>query len=664
MTATILHFTPQDELSARENMMNFIGACRQSAVLGALTQFNLNIWNDGYRKAKTGKSRIVFSTLEASQQAHPQPTPALPEPFLSFAKASLVYLQDRRPVVSQGPRLSALRCLEAALRRMGKDSRPTAIDTCILDAAVEIAYESVTPSVAYRVAGQLSILADTMQELGVVNLRGRWLHGRKKPSEINSRISDAALTARQKKLPSAAAIRAIASIYNEANNFSDSVVTSYCALMLCAPERINEVMRLDIRCLVEGELRFQGKLGIRWPGSKLASDTIKWLPSHMTALARDALNRLEKSSAAARAVADWYTTNPDKIYLHEDALHLRKSELVSSKDIGLILWGKDSPKDSVNTWINWHGIKPTGKVCGSYFYRLRDIEAAVLRLLPETHPMVPGAPNLECRKALSVCLLNELHKCKAKYLCMYQVISQSEINDRLVPSEKRPSIFERYGYTEEDGAKIHITTHGFRHYLNTLAQLGGLSDTEIAIFSGRKDIQQNRAYDHLTSDQVLAPVIKATATGFRGDLIAGVGRQLVTRSEFMELGRPASHTTEFGYCMLDFAAEPCPNHRDCITCDEQVCVKGEVQKEQKLRAAKVEAEQALSRARSALSEDEYGADRWVSYYNKRLSRINELLNTIDNPHIPVGARIWLTKESTLQIRDKEDFFQPSKMVLR
>lgn len=664
MTATILHFTPQDEISAHENMMNFIGACRQSTVLGASTQFHLNIWDDGYRKAKTSKSRIVYSTLEAARQARPQPTPALPEPFLSFAKASLIYLQDRRPVVSQGPRLSALRCLEAALRRMGKDSRPTATDACILDAAVEIAYESVTPSVAYRIAGQLSLLADTMQELGVVNLRGRWLHGRKKPNEINSRISDAALMARQKKLPSAAAIRAIAGIYNEANSFSDTVVSSYCALMLCAPERVNEVMRLKIRCLVEGELRFHGKLGIRWPGSKLSDDTIKWLPSHMTALARDSLKRLENSSAAGRAVADWYTNNPKKLYLHEDALHLRNCELVSSKDISLILWGKGNLKGSVTTWIKSHGITPTGKVCGIYYYRLRDVESAVLRLLPETHPLVPGAPNLECREALSVCLLNELHKCKAKYLCMYQVISQSEINGRLVPSEKKPSIFERYGYTEEDGAKIHITTHGFRHYLNTLAQLGGLSDTEIAIFSGRKDIQQNRAYDHLTSDQVLAPVIKATATGFRGDLIARVGRQLVTRSEFMELGRSASHTTDFGYCMLDFAAEPCPNHRDCITCDEQVCVKGEAQKEQKLRTAKAEAEQALARARSALSEDEYGADLWVNYHSNRLSRIDELLNTINNPDIPIGARIWITKDSTPQICSEEDFFQPLKIALR
>ncbi|WP_439464280.1 integrase [Roseateles sp. NT4] len=643
--------------------MSFVETCRRSAILAATNQFDRNIWESAYRKGKGNKTRIVFSTHEAACEAKPSPTPALPEPFLSFAKAILTYLQDRRPVVSQQVRLSALRYLEAALRRKGQDARPTGTDALVLDTAVQIARESVSPSVAYRAAGQLELLAETMQELGVIKLRGRWEHGLKKPAETNSRISEEALTARQEKLPSAAVIRAVAGIFNDAQGVADDLVSSYCALMLCAPERVNEVMRLEVRCLVDGEGRYQGKLGIRWPGSKLSDDTTKWLPSHMAPLAREVIARLEKTSAPARAIADWYMKNPRRLFLNEDAAHLRGVELVSAEEVGLILWGPSGSRTSATVWIKGHGLSPARTVGRKFLYRFADVESAVLSLLPETFPEVPGAPGLECRASLALCLMTELHAGKSPYTCMFQLVTQDDLYVRLGSQEHRSSIFDRYGYTEDDGSPMRVTSHAFRHYLNTLAQLGGLSDTEIAIFSGRKDVRQNRAYDHLTSDQVLAPIIKATAGGYRAELVLSKGRELYTRSELLALGKPASHTTEFGYCMLDFAAEPCQMHRDCVNCDEQECVKGEQHKEENLRRSRSEAEQALARARAALTDEEYGADKWVTHYVKTLGRIGELLSVLENPAVPVGARIRLAKGSPPQVR-LADGVHPIKLLPR
>lgn len=137
---------------------------------------------------------------------------------------------------------------------------------------------------------------------------------------------------------------------------------------------------------------------------------------------------------------------------------------------------------------------------------------------------------------------------------------------------------------------------------------------------------------------------------YRAELVASTGRQLYTRSELLALGKPASHTTEFGYCMLDFAAEPCPMHRDCVNCDEQECVKGEQHKEENLRRSRSEAEQALARARAALTDEEFGADKWVKHYVKTLGRIGELLSVLENPAVPVGARIRLVKGSPPQVR--------------
>src|SRR5690606_3894203 len=144
--------------------------------------------------------------------------------------------------------------------------------------------------------------------------------------------------------------------------------------------------------------------------------------------------------------------------------------------------------------------------------------------------------------------------------------------------------------------------HAFRHYLNTLAQLGGLSNAEIALFSGRKDERQNRAYDHLTSDEAQASIHTAPANGSMGGLVAAPARDLVNRADFRGLGLPAAHTTEFGYCMHNFASEPCQMHRDCINCEEQECVKGEAHKEANLRKLKAETEYLLGQAKLALND--------------------------------------------------------------
>ncbi len=651
MSGAVLHFTPRGELSAQENVRDFVALCKASEVLGASTQWDKDVWDAGFRKGINARQRIVFSTAEAAAAA--LSTPTLPEPFLSFAKAVLVYLQSTRPVVSHGQRLSALRCLEAALRIYGKDARPTAVNLEVLDAAVELARTQLSDAVAYRVAGQLELIADLMRDKGFVSLPTRWVHGVKKPRDHGSRISTQAMQARQEKMPSAAAIRALGGIFQEAVGTADTLVSSFVAVMLCAPERVNEVVRLRRNCLVEGEGRFAGKLGIRWRGSKLAPDTTKWLPTQMTSIAREAIERLRRVTASAQAIAAWYTEHPTTLYLHDGARHLRGQELLTVEELALVLWGEAGKPASVRSWAKQAGLKSV-RVGARVAWRFADVEREVLRNLPPTFPCVPGDPELECREALALMHKNELHPGRASWLCMFECVDQNDIGVRLGSREETgiQSIFTRYGYTEDDGSPINISTHAFRHYLNTLAQLGGLSNAEIAIFSGRKDERQNRAYDHLTSDEAQAPIHAAQAGGFMGGLIAAPMRDLVNRADFRGLGLPAAHTTDFGYCMHNFASEPCQMYRDCINCEEQECVKGEAHKEANLRKLKEETEYLLEQAKVALGEEEYGADLWVKHQTATLERVNKLLELMDDPQVPKGARIRLNVVNVPLIRDE------------
>jgi hypothetical protein len=230
---------------------------------------------------------------------------------------------------------------------------------------------------------------------------------------------------------------------------------------------------------------------------------------------------------------------------------------------------------------------------------------------------------------------------------MFSCVDNEAITSRLGTREGKSSIFEAFGYTEDDGSPIELNSHSLRHYLNTLAQMGGLSSAEIAIFSGRKDVKQNLHYDHMSSSEVQAPISDALKAGFTSELepVDASARDLVTRSEFRGLGLTAAHTTEYGWCRHNFASEPCQMYRDCINCQEQECVKGESHKEANLRNLKSETEYLLKQAKAALSDEEYGADAWVKHQTTTLERVNMLLSIFENPEVPVGSRIRLDIEN-------------------
>lgn len=638
MSGQLILFTPNTELEPSANIAAFVSAYRQSDVLGARTQFDKDVWDVGYQKGRNSLHRVNFSTRDAAAQNKPVPT--LQQPFLDFAKAMLVYLQDTRPVLSQSTRLAALRNLEAALQDLNKGGRPTAVSPQVLDRALELARGSISAKVAYRIAGQLELIAKFMSSKGFIGLRQPWRHGMKRPQENGSRISQVALEARQKKLPSAATLRALGCIFHEAVEPADVLVSSFTALMLCAPERINEVLRLRRDCVVPGDGRFAGRTGIRWPGSKGFENTTKWLPSQMAPIALEAVGRLKAVTDEGHKLGDWYSDNPREMYYHAGASHLRHNDVLSLDELALTLWGEAGTRGAANTWARGKGLKsiPIGK--RRIGYLREDVEQVVLSMLPATFPYVPGDSSLLCKDALVVVRADEMHAKRATYLCMFYCVDQGTIHNRLgVPGKE--SIFDRFKFTEDDGTGIGLNSHSLRHYLNMLAQVGGLSSAEIAIFSGRKDIRQNRAYDHMSSSEVQAPISAAIRSGFTTSLVPAGSRSIANRSEFNRLGVVAAHTTDYGWCMHNFAAEPCQMYRDCINCEEQACIKGDAHKEVNLRQLKQEVEFLLGQANQALSKEEYGADNWVKHHTVTLGRVNALLAVMEDPSVAEGARIRL-----------------------
>lgn len=64
------------------------------------------------------------------------------------------------------------------------------------------------------------------------------------------------------------------------------------------------------------------------------------------------------------------------------------------------------------------------------------------------------------------------------------------------------NIFTRHGYTDDEGSSLFLRSHQPRHLLNTLAHHGELSELDIAKWSGRVSVIQNRAYNHVSQEEM------------------------------------------------------------------------------------------------------------------------------------------------------------------
>ncbi|MCC6070537.1 hypothetical protein ACFSQU_11965 [Massilia sp. GCM10020059] len=187
----------------------------------------------------------------------------------------------------------------------------------------------------------------------------------------------------------------------------------------------------------------------------------------------------------------------------------------------------------------------------------------------------------------------------------------------------------------------------FRHYLNTLARAGDLSQLDIAKWSGRRDVRQNEAYDHVTPEQMLEKIRAAVGGDEMFGPLAELSKKvMIRRDEFARLVIPTAHTTDLGYCVHDYTASPCQLHLDCIQCEDLLCVKGDTEKAATLRQRLDEAQGLMRKAEAAASEAYSGSDRWIEHHRLTVERLSQLAKIKDDPSVPDGAVIQLSPPKT------------------
>jgi hypothetical protein len=645
--AEVIHFTPRAELDAGANLRGFIDVCRtRLTAFGKHLPFDEDVWDVTAAldlKAKNGASRLVFSTWDTVNDAAPS---SMPEPFLSFAKAFMRYQHALRPTKGVGQRLAALRALEAALSENSPGTPPTAASPQTLHRAAQLVKEKYSGGVAYRVGGQLELVAAFLADHHLLAAPTQWRNPIGRPRD-SVRVGHEFDAQRRTKLPSPAALDALAKVFRLASEPVDVLVSSVAAILCSAPDRINEVLHLEVDCEVTQVVPSSGAAayGLRWRPSKGADAMVKWVVPSLADVVRQAVTNIRRLTQAARDVAKWYEENPRRLYLPPHLEHLRSRHRLSMLELAEILFAEPVGRHTSHDWCRRHGVLVEATM-GRRSVAFTDAQDAILALLPRGFPVANAERGLNFGNALCLIQRNALHRGKATYRCAIDLLEHGDIASRLGARSATgiASIFDRFEFREDDGRPIRVRSHQFRHYLNTLAQAGGLSQLDIAKWSGRKDVGQNKVYDHQSDRDVLALVRDVVGAERRmfGPLTKVHKATLIPRDEFARLKVPTAHTTEFGYSIHDFSMLPCQIHRDCINCDEHVCIKGDEAREAHIRRHREETRALLGEAQAAHAEGDAGANRWIDHQQTTLSRLNQLCTVLDDPRIPIGAVIQPT----------------------
>lgn len=629
--SNVFLFVPKAQLSSRQHLDEFILMCRDR-----LTVFGADL--DWYSNAWPGVGNFTKKGAPSRGYTEDQ---LLNAGIIPFAKAYVRYQQGHNPNKLKNE-FKAIRCIEAALLEIKGSADITLTDISVLDEAAKVARTYDASS--YQAGISLVKLVEFLNESRIIPAPIAWKNPVKKPKEIH-RTDDVAKLRREEKMPHDYMLEAMAEMFNnDLQGARDRFTTSIFALCMCAPSRITEVQDLPVNCLYR-EIDAKGieRTGLRFYAGKGYESDIKWIPTPMVQIAEEAVRRLTEMSEPGRKLAKWLESHPDKFYRHENCPNVGENQQLTNEQAcqALGVSASGNARDALKT--AFRGYEPYGEIYARKgFVTLSFLNGFMHSKLPKGWPWLNKERHIKYSEALCCFRQNELRlDMPPRPIIVWAPGKSTFTSDINYIDGQERSIWERNGYKNPDGTPISMTSHQVRHYLNTLAQRGSLGQLDIAKWSGRANIHQNATYNHMTADE---HVEMAREAGIGVALTKIRENTPVTLADLDAVGEGIAHITIFGFCVHDYSMLPCQKHRDCLNCTEQVCVKGDAGKLERLKSHRESIRIQLIKAQAANEDGIYGADRWSQHQIKTLERVDQLIVILESKDTPDGTIIRLSND--------------------
>lgn len=656
----IIEFVPLHEKSTQKNLEEFIRMCREDlTVFGKDLDWNLNYWK---------KPGVTFGNVDQKTSKLSEEN-VLCEPFLQFAKAYFRYIQGRNPS-QHYVQLRALKCLERALVNSGRTTAIDNVDIGVFDAAADIARASYSAGTGYHSGRELEAIAKFITEKNLVSTRMDWKNPIGRPTDT-IRTGRKAKELREKKLPETDALYALADIFAKNSNVSrDVFTTSVAAMLLCAPSRISEVLSLPLDCEVQDKKEDGVSVsGWRFQPGKGGTPLIKWIPEAMETLAKEAILRIKELTTEARAVALWYEKESNGFYRHKGCPDVPENEPLTIVQAAAALGIDREHPSSCADALGKYGLSA---INGGN--TLADLNQWLRARLPDGFPWFDRARGIRFSQALFCMLRHQLRDDFSTSPVLLWKPTANTFNEDLCGKEKVPgkltlSIFDRHGFNDGRENALKVTSHAFRHLINTMSQRGGMSQSEIARWSGRIDVKQNRVYDHMSEFELVEMLRKHDTSLVMPSHLTEMAEQVtkrlpMTTQEFNSLVIPTAHITEYGFCIHDYVMSPCQRFRDCLNCSEQVCIKGD-RRIERIKERRLQVKSLREDAESEIADGTAGADRWYEIQVLTEKRLNSLVEIFDDPTVENGTIIQLNNDNEFSplLRVLESKMRPKALKL-
>lgn len=649
------------ERNALERLEVFIAEARYDcAAFGSSLEWDRADWDVTTHcprpVSKAAQKAVLYFTTHANGEAKSiEGRVPMAEPFASFIKALIRRKQDSRPQ-GDGPLsriINAARDLHDQLGDRGHD--PVRLTHADFAAAVVAVQKRSSPTTAYRLGCALQTIADTIDRHGLSASRLNWRNPLKRQTNALSRISKHANDARESKLPTSDVLDELARLSHLVTDPSDVVCMSVIKLLHCAPWRIGEVLALHADCEVEeqkadenGDVFDQNgkpvmRYGLRYWKEKSSDSDVKWIPTVMVDVARSAIADIRRHTEPARELARWLEEHPDRAWL--PGPDLGPWQTYTKVEVAE-MFGMGPCAKSGRQWLMLRGIDATGR--NVRISRL-DLEQA---LLNEVVRVADDRRGMKLSEHLLLVHLNFHHSRKATNPCLLSLTRDQHLADflggRRSTRGRTLSVFEKFeSPPQQDGSTMGMTSHQFRHWLNTLAQAGGLDQALVARWSGRDDIQQNSEYDHLTGLEI--------AERFRGMMDEGKiqgaladlhdRKEPADRASFRDTVLATAHVTDIGLCDLDWISSTCPEFQACEACEFCLVEKGN--EDSKLRTERRLADNRwlLERVQAEVEDDTIGASNHRNALQQSIAGCERILAVHQDPDIPDGTLVQPTTAS-------------------
>ncbi|HFO5483515.1 TPA: hypothetical protein ACHJ7Z_005145, partial [Escherichia coli] len=279
-----------------------------------------------------------------------------------------------------------------------------------------------------------------------------------------------------------------------------------------------------------------------------------------------------------------------------------------------------------------------------YSYSLQSLWTELRKRLPPNFPWYDKLKNIKYSNLLFLFFKDTFHPRKSDNIIQLCTVNSATFYSGFSNNEKKSNFFKRHGYKKMDGSSIRFNSHQIRHLLNTLAQRQGLTDEEIAKWSGRVNVKQNRVYNHISEEEILEKYesLKEQSENFiiteKGDF---KDKNYIHGS--IPISGNSLHITEFGYCTHDYVISSCEKFRDCVNCSEQLCIKGNSENLTRLKSRLAEISNLIDKVSDRMNGDiqQMKNDQWLMVHTRTKERLIELIGILENEKIPDGSFIRL-----------------------